>query len=327
MSRLAAIDVGTNTVRLLVASVDESRVTPVERDLEITRLGQGVDASRELDPRAVERTVEVVERFAGQARALGCNRVRIGATSAVRDARNEDDFLRAVEKATGVEPEVLDGVDEGRLSFLGATLGREGGPFVVVDIGGGSTELVRGTGGAEAIWSADVGSVRLRERCLSSDPPTSGEVEGARSLVGAALVEAERHLGVLRDETLIGVAGTVTTLAALVLGLDSYDPDIVDGSFMSLGDVAAWTDRLLAMTVSEVRGLPSMHPGRADVIASGALILRELMDRWSFGQVVVSESDILTGLIADMAGLGATSEVVPRLDGGPGGGTGHTRGT
>ncbi|HVE92795.1 MAG TPA: Ppx/GppA phosphatase family protein [Actinomycetota bacterium] len=297
MSRLAAIDVGTNTVRLLVTEPDGREVV---RLVEVTRLGQDVDATRVLAAAAVERTVAVVGSYVRRARGLGASRSVVAATSALRDAANRDEFCEAVRSVAGVEVEVLTGADEGRLTFEGATSGLPAEPALVVDIGGGSTELVRGTGRAESVWSLDLGAVRLRERCLKSDPPSVLEVEAAHALVRQGLREADRELNVTGAEVLVGVAGTVTTLAALSLGLKTYDRSRVHHSRLSAEKVGNWTEALLRMPSHQIRSLGAMHPGRADVIGSGALILREVV-RWSGAQeVVVSESDILDGLISRM---------------------------
>lgn len=300
MTRFGAVDVGTNTVRLLVADVSAGDLVDVERGLEITRLGRGVDATRRLTTEAVERTAAVAARFVERARQLGVDSVRVAGTSALRDARNPEDFTAAVRQRCGAEVEILAGAQEGRLAFLGATTGLEGGPYLVCDVGGGSTEFVRGTGVVEAVWSADVGSVRLRERYLTSDPPTPGEIAGARTAVRDQLVVVERDVGLVGDERLIGVAGTITTLGALVLGLKVYDAAKVHRSVLRREDVLEWSGRLLAMTVDEVKALPSMDPRRADVVASGVLILAEVVRRWEYDEVLVSERDILHGLIWDL---------------------------
>jgi exopolyphosphatase/guanosine-5'-triphosphate,3'-diphosphate pyrophosphatase len=294
VTRRAAVDIGTNTVRLLVADVRSPDVPPaaVLRDLEITRLGQGVDAQRRLDPEAGRRTLEAVARFVEAARSAGAWNVRVAGTSVLRDAADRDAFAAAVRERTGVELEVLTGDQEGSLAFRGATLGISPGPFVVCDIGGGSTELVR----EGAAWSLDVGSVRLRERCLRSDPPLEAEIASAAAVVDACL-DAVALEG---SETLVGVAGTITTLAALHLGLERYDHDRVHGTRLPAADVRRWAERLLAMRVEEVRqAFPIVPAGRADVIGAGVLILREVMDRWGYGEVVSSERDILDGLVLD----------------------------
>lgn len=311
MPRLGAVDVGTNTVRVIVADVDpRSGLRDEHRDLEITRLGRGVDLGRQLSADAIERTAGVVERFVRDALERGAETVRVAGTSALRDAHNSAVFEGAIMRATGLELEILEGEDEGRLAFLGATHELDEGPVLVCDIGGGSTEFVRGVRWMESVWSADVGSVRLRERYMTSDPPTAGEISGARTLVEHELLQVERDVGLVGDETLVGVAGTVTTLAALVLGLDRYDPALVHGSRLTRGAVRAKTDELLSMPVDRVRGLPCMHPARADVIASGALVLREVMDRWAFPEVLVSEHDILDGLLLE-AVLGPDAGLPP----------------
>jgi exopolyphosphatase/guanosine-5'-triphosphate,3'-diphosphate pyrophosphatase len=301
MTRYAAIDVGTNTVRVLIADGSATGIKPVARAVQITRLGESVDANREMRPEAIDRTAETVARFAAQARDAGAGVVRIAGTSALRDAYNRADFQHAVESRTGLDLEILAGEDEGRLSFLGATSWLSGGgPFLVCDIGGGSTEFVRGDEAVEAVWSADVGSVRLRERYLTSDPPTAGEIEGARSLLAAELLQVERDVALVGDEALIGIAGTVTSLAALALGLTTYDTRKVHGARLRRDQVDAWAERLLNATVDEVRALPTMQPGRADIIGAGALILRDVMRRWSFDEVLVSERDILDGLVLEL---------------------------
>jgi exopolyphosphatase / guanosine-5'-triphosphate,3'-diphosphate pyrophosphatase len=287
--RVAAVDVGTNTVRLLVADVDGPDVRPVERGREITRLGQGIDASRRFAPEAVDRTIAVVEAFVEHARRAGAERVRIAGTSAVRDAGDRDAFLTHVHERTGLEMDVLTGDDEGRLSYLGATFELDAGAYVVCDIGGGSTELST----SETSVSLDVGSVRLKERCLHTDPPTPSEIDHARTVIDDAL----DGVALPGDLRLIGVAGTITTLASVVLGLRAYDHDVVHRSMLGAADVAAWSDRLLSMTADDIVALGPVERGRADVIGGGSLILRRVMERWSFVSVLVSERDILDGLV------------------------------
>jgi exopolyphosphatase/guanosine-5'-triphosphate,3'-diphosphate pyrophosphatase len=248
----------------------------------------------------MERTSRAVAALVARARDAGAKRVRVAATSAVRDASNRDGFARAVRSASGVDLDVIAGEDEGRICFVGATHALDDGPFLVCDIGGGSTEFVRGGTYVEAVWSADVGSVRLRERYLTSDPPTAGEIRGAVTLIEHELLQVERDVGLVGDEQLVGVAGTVTSLAVLALGLDRYEPALVHHSRITREDVVSWTDKLLAMRASEVRELPTMQPGRADVIAAGALILRETMVRWGIEDVLVSEQDVLDGLVLEM---------------------------
>lgn len=299
--RLAAIDVGTNTVRLLVADrLGPGPLIHLDRGLEITRLGRGVDAEGRLDPDAMGRTLDAVRRYAEAAEAAGAERLRVAGTSALRDAANAEEFLDAVREATGREVEILSGAEEGRLAFLGATRDAGPGPFCVCDIGGGSTEITRGSEAAEALRSLDVGSVRLRERCLRSDPPSADEVDEARRVVRESLDGALPELGLEGDEQLVGVAGTVTTLAALVGGVRVYDPERIHGARIGAEAVRSWSERLLGMRVEEIKALPSMQPGRADVISAGVLVLVEVMDRLGAPDLIVSERDVLDGLILDI---------------------------
>lgn len=295
MNRIAAIDIGTNTVRLLVADPDGA---PVERALEITRLGQGVDSSGALTHEAMERTIAVVALYARRSVESGADVVRVAGTSALRDAANSDAFAAAVRAATGLELEILSGEREGMLSYSGATSWLAPGTYAVCDIGGGSTELIT----EQTARSADVGSVRVRERFLVSDPPRPQEVAAARAFVRGEIEAAGRNAGVTGAEALVGVAGTITTLAALVLELERYDAELVHASRLNAADVESWSERLLRMKVEEIRGLPSMHPGRADVIGAGVVILREVVDVFGFEEVLVSERDILDGLVLTAGG-------------------------
>jgi exopolyphosphatase/guanosine-5'-triphosphate,3'-diphosphate pyrophosphatase len=290
--RLAAIDVGTNTVRLLVADASGSTLRFVDKGRAITRLGQGVDAGRRLAPEAIERTVEAIEGFVRRARDARADHIRITGTSAVRDASDRDAFVSTVNDRTGLAFEVLPGAEEGRISYLGATSELPHGDYVVCDIGGGSTELST----AESSISLDVGSVRLRERCLHSDPPTRAEITHAEAVVDEALELVRFDL----PATLVGVAGTITTLTALILGQASYDADRVHRSVISRSDVSAWTRRLLDMPVDDVVALGPVERGRADVIAGGSLILARVMERWAFDEALISERDILDGLVLDL---------------------------
>jgi len=290
--RVAAVDVGTNTVRLLVADVDGRDVTAVDRGREITRLGQGIDAARRFADEAVERTIGAIAAFVDRARTADSERVRIAGTSAVRDAGDRDAFIGLVHERTGVEMDVLEGAEEGRLSYLGATYELDAGEYVVCDIGGGSTEL--STRGRSV--SLDIGSVRITERCLRDTPPTSDQVADARGAIDEALAVVELGAGL----SLVGVAGTITTLASVVLRLQVYDHDRVHRSTLSRSDVAAWSERLLAMTPDEIVALGPVERGRADVIGGGALVLRRVMERWGFDDVLVSERDILDGLVLDL---------------------------
>jgi exopolyphosphatase/guanosine-5'-triphosphate,3'-diphosphate pyrophosphatase len=303
--RVAAVDLGTNSVRLLVARAvaGEGGLQELARDTVITRIGQGVDRTGRLGEEPLRRTIEVVERYCRRARALGAERVHLAATSAVRDAEDRDRLGEAVERLTGGPMEVLSGEDEARLSFLGATRGLEApGPHLVLDIGGGSTEFALGDGEARFVLSAPIGSVRLNERFVRSDPPSDRELAALEEAVTAVLSEAEDRIPVHEARTLVAVAGTTTTVQAIALGLNEYDRDRIHRSTLSRAD-ADRVFRLLAdMTTEERRRIPVMAPGREDVIPAGAAILVGVMRRWGFPQAVVSEADILDGLAYRMAG-------------------------
>lgn len=300
MTRVGVIDVGTNSVRLLVA--DGFPPVEVLRDLVITRLGEGVDGARRLAPEAVARTLDAIEGYAARARSLGAQRIGIAATSAVRDAADRDAFLAAVRDRTGIDAEVLSGEHEARLGFAGATLAIDApGPYLVIDVGGGSTELVRGTARAERWVSLDIGSVRLTERHVRGDPPVAAELAAVRAAAERALDDAVAAVGAEPPATLVGLAGTITTLAALVLGLDRYERPAIHHARLARADVARERARLAAMRSAERRILPVMPPGREDVIVAGVVILEAVMDRWAAAEVVVSESDILDGIAADRA--------------------------
>lgn len=296
MNRIAAVDVGTNSTRLLVAeATDPLRI--VQREMRITRLGQGVDANRRLDDAALVRTLDCIADYALRWRELGADRVRIAATSAIRDAADRDRFFDAVRELTGVDAEVLSGDDEGRIAFAGATGRIEGKPpYLVLDIGGGSTEFIRGSDQLDAIDSRQLGCVRLSERELRSDPPTVDEIAAAR---GAADAELDAVVTTVDPEgaaTLVGVAGTITTIAALYLDLPTYQADRIHGTRMPADEVSAITERLCAMTTAERARLGPMAPGREDVIHAGALILDAVVTRFRFPDVLVSEADMLDGL-------------------------------
>jgi exopolyphosphatase/guanosine-5'-triphosphate,3'-diphosphate pyrophosphatase len=296
--RVAAIDCGTNSLRLLVADVTAGRLADVTRRLEIVRLGQGVDSTGRIAPAALARTLRVLAEYRKVIDAASVSAVRMVATSATRDAANADEFVAGVVGVLGIEPEVLTGEEEARLSFTGATAELAGsGPYLVADIGGGSTELVVGDAAAvTAAASVDIGCVRLTERHLHGDPPTPAEVAAARADIRAALETAAATVPVAAARTLVGLAGSVTTVAALALGLASYDPARIHHARVSAQAVHEQTARLLALTRAARAGLAVMHPGRADVIGGGALVLSEIMRRFAFGEVLVSEHDILDGI-------------------------------
>lgn len=299
MTRVAAIDCGTNSIRLLVADVDPStgEVTDLDRRMTIVRLGQGVDRTGRLAPEALERTFAACQEYAAVIKEYGAERLRFVATSASRDAENRDDFVRGVMDILGVEPEVISGDQEAEFSFTGATKELTGSDeYLVVDIGGGSTEFVVGAAHARAARSVDIGCVRLTERHVRSDPPSEAEVAAIRADVEAALDLAEETVPLREAETLVGLAGSVTTVAAIALGLTSYDSAAIHRSRISYEQVAEVTGRLLAATHDERSAIPVMHPGRVDVIVSGALVLLAVMDRIGAREVVVSEHDILDGI-------------------------------
>ncbi len=314
MTRVAAIDCGTNSIRLLVADVPPTGgATDVVRRMEVVRLGQGVDATGRLAPEAIERTRKVLAEYADTARELGAVDVRMVATSATRDAANRDEFEQMVLTTLGRLPDVVPGREEAELSFLGATASLESAaaahgtaaprsPFLVVDIGGGSTEFVLGDAdGLRAARSVDIGCVRLTERRLAGDPPSPAEVEATRADIRSALALVTAEVPVAEAASLVGLAGSVTTVAALALDLPGYDPAAIHGSRIPVADVRRVSEALLVMPRAERAALPVMHPGRVDVIGAGALILRTIMDEFGLAEVVVSEHDILDGIALRLA--------------------------
>jgi exopolyphosphatase/guanosine-5'-triphosphate,3'-diphosphate pyrophosphatase len=293
---VAAIDCGTNTIKLLVGALPEVAV----RETRIVRLGQGVDATGRLADEALARTFAALDEYAALIRAHEVTRIRFCATSATRDAENAAVFTDGVHQRLGVTPEVLSGAEEAELAYDGAVRHLRDVPalpVLVVDIGGGSTELIRGaslTDPPTTAHSMDIGSVRLHERHLRSDPPTMAQVT-------ACVGDIERHLDACpvsptRAATVVGVAGTVTSVAAGVLDLPAYDPAAIDQAVLPVDQVHAMVDRLVAMTVAERLALPWLHPGRADVIDAGALILSRVLRRTTVEHLVVSEADILDGI-------------------------------
>jgi exopolyphosphatase / guanosine-5'-triphosphate,3'-diphosphate pyrophosphatase len=300
---VAAIDCGTNSTRLLIA---DGRGRTVERQMRITRLGEGVDENGLLADEAIERTVSVLRDYHETMRRLVVSRGRLVATSAVRDAANRSEFLEAASRVTGLEAEVLPGIEEGRLSLAGALteLDPDDGPFLVVDIGGGSTELVVGRDVDDPeleVASLQLGCVRISERFLRSDPPTRDELFDAESVVGAALDAAvKEHPRLATAHRLVGLAGTVSTLAALRLGLKEYDRSQIHHSVLSLAEVNDWYRTLAAEVAAARLDRAGMDPGREDVIVGGALMLATVMGRFGFEECVVSESDILDGIVAGL---------------------------
>jgi exopolyphosphatase / guanosine-5'-triphosphate,3'-diphosphate pyrophosphatase len=305
--RVAAIDCGTNSIRLLVADTVDGRLVDVTREMRIVRLGEGVDRTGSLAPQALERTRAALADYAATIRANGVERVRMVATSATRDAANRDVFVSMVREVLGRDPEVISGREEAALSFAGAVASLRDlrGPVMVADIGGGSTELVVGSpdgAGGLRSRSMDVGCVRMTERHLRSDPPTPDQIEAAVADVRQAIDQVRDDVPLYDVGAFIGVAGTVTTVAAIALGLDHYDAAAIHGRVMSATEVHDVTARLLAMTHDERAALPVMHPGRVDVIGAGALILRTLVEATGVTEVIASEHDILDGIALSLLG-------------------------
>ncbi|OBB58008.1 exopolyphosphatase [Mycobacterium sp. 852013-51886_SCH5428379] len=316
MSRVAAVDCGTNSIRLLIADLADGGLTDVHREMRIVRLGQGVDATGEFAPDALARTRSALVDYAQLMRDHGVTQVRMVATSAARDVANRDEFFAMTAEVLGAVvdgsvAEVITGTEEAELSFRGAVADFDSGagPFVVVDLGGGSTEVVLGGGGTDdgvdAGFSADIGCVRLTERCLHSDPPTADEVDAARAVIREALDEALRAVPVAGAKTWVGVAGTMTTLSALAHKMTTYDSEAIHLSRVGFDAVLEVCDELIAMTRTQRAALGPMHEGRVDVIGGGALIVtelaRELRERAGITELVVSEHDILDGIALSLA--------------------------
>lgn len=301
--RVAAIDMGTNSTRLLVADVVDGNLTTLDRRMRITRLGQGVDSSKRLHPDAIARVVAALDEFAGVARALGVERIRAVTTSAARDASNSAELLDACEAVLGVRPEVIPGAEEGALSFLGATMGLDApGPYLIVDIGGGSTEFVAGTTEPEGVLSTDVGCVRLTEAWLHSDPPAPEELSQAVSIVRDHLADVDREVpGAARAVTLVGLAGTMSTIAAVHQGLTEYDRDRIHHARVSRADVEEIFRDFATATNEERAETPGLEPGRVDVIVGGLVVAVCVMRHWNFSEVLVCESDILDGVALRLA--------------------------
>ncbi|MFG1881857.1 exopolyphosphatase [Micromonospora sp. NPDC049102] len=303
---MAAIDCGTNSIRLLVADLPEESAGPqapltdVTRRMEIVRLGQGVDRTGRLAPEAIERTRVALASYAADIEKLGAQRVRMCATSASRDAANAADFTEMVQQTLGVAPEVVSGDEEARLSFTGAVRGLPSDaeePFLVVDIGGGSTEFVVGDrAGVRSAVSVDIGCVRMTERHLPGDPPTPEQVAAAEADIAVVVDRALAAVPGREAATLIGLAGSVTTVVAIAQNLQGYDPERIHHARVSYEEVARVTADLLARTSAQRLEIPVMHPGRADVIGAGALVLRVIMERAGMPSVVASEHDILDGI-------------------------------
>ncbi len=305
--RAAAIDIGTNSTRLLVGEIGapDGELRTLDRRMTITRLGQGVDATHRLAPEAITRTVDALRSYREAIEAIGgVERIRATATSASRDATNRDDFFGPAYEALGVTPELLSGAEEARLSFLGATTGLDAvapGPYLVVDIGGGSTEFVVGTREPEGLVSVDIGCVRITEAWLHGDPPTAEELSQAMHVVREHLTDVAREVpGVATARTLVGLAGTVSSFAMIEQGLRTYDRDRVH-HFRITRAAAEDVFRTLATEAAADRAHnPGLEPGRVDVIVGGAVILVSILRAFGFDEVLTSEADILDGLVRDL---------------------------
>ena len=300
---VAAVDIGTNSVRLLIAA---HNAREIERRMRITRLGQGVDVTGALAPEAIARTTQVLSEYRKLIERSGARHTRVTATSAARDAANSQQFFDVVERTLGARPELLSGEEEARLSFIGATaeLSPQAGPFLVIDVGGGSTELALGTTEPEALVSLQLGCVRMTERHLKADPPTPAELDACLADVRSRLARARSVIDMERVRRCVGLAGTVTTLAALELGLPEYDASRTHHSILTQARVEGWFERLSRMTLAERRPILA-EPQRADVIVGGAAVLLTLMRELGIAELLVSEHDILDGLVAQASGSGA----------------------
>ena len=301
--RVATIDCGTASIRLLIAEFQGGNLREVFRDMEIVKLGAGVDRNKAFDPAAISRTLKIVERFSNEISKRGVEKLRFCATSATRDAQNRDEFINGVSQRLGVEPEVISGNEEAALSFLGATfsLPRKIAPYLVIDIGGGSTEFVFGTEGVESAKSVNIGCVRMTERHFKNDPPTKSEIENARIDINAAIDSAAREVPITKATSLIAVAGTATTVAAAALDLSEYDRYAIHLSRVSSEKVHEISEKFLTLNREERLGLGYMHPGRVDVIAAGTLVLSEILKATHVSEFIASESDILDGMAYTLA--------------------------
>lgn len=304
MSILAAIDCGTNSTRLLISEGMGRRRQAVDRQATITRLGAGVDATGRLDPAAIDRTIDVLRHYKQAIDAHGASAIRMTATSAARDASNASAFFDAAEAAIGVRPELISGEEEGELSFSGATaeLDAAGGPFLVVDIGGGSTELIVGTNHLEAVRSIDVGCVRISEKHLASDPPAPEELSNAIGEVVSEIDDVLREIPLVHAaRTVVGLAGTVTTVAAVELGLSEWDRDAIHHFRLTRAAAEDVFRTLATETLAQRVFNPGLEAARADVIVGGCCVLVALFRTLGIDEMLVSEADILDGLVFSLA--------------------------
>jgi len=298
LSRVAAIDCGTNSIRLLIADITNGNFKEVLRTMEIVRLGQGVDQNKAFHPDAIDRTLAAVEKFAALIKSKGVEKVRFCATSATRDASNRELFTDGVKKILGIEVEVIPGEEEARLSFIGATkeLFQNDGPFLVVDIGGGSTEFVFGNESVDSAKSVNIGCVRMSERHLIDQPPSMAQISQAIIDIDIAIAQAAAIVPISEAKTLVAVAGTATTVAAASLKLEQYDRYLIHLSRISATSVHQVAGMFQSLDKDQIASLGYMHPGRVDVITSGALILSRIMAATGASEFVASESDILDGI-------------------------------
>ncbi len=298
MARVAAIDCGTNSIRLLIADVTDQGMREVTRQMEVVRLGEDVDTTGQFKVEAVQRTLKVVARYSDEMRRRGVERVRFCATSATRDASNREIFISGVNELLGITPEVIPGVEEAALSFLGATaeMASADGPFLVVDIGGGSTEFVFGTDSVEKAVSVNIGCVRMHERHLRSNPVDKSELAAAIADIDDAISRASKEVPITEAKTLIAVAGTATTVAAAALDLDSYDRYAIHLARIPAEEVHRIAHQFQGSSTEQIAALPYMHPGRVDVITAGSLVLSRIMLATGATNFVASESDILDGI-------------------------------
>jgi len=303
MSRVAAIDCGTNSIRLLIADIEGESFREIYRTMEIVRLGQGVDKNKRFDPAAIERTLAAVAEFSTEIARRGVTALRFCATSATRDAQNRELFISGVHGILGIEPEVISGDEEARLSFMGAVreLRQSDAPFLVVDIGGGSTEFVFGTNEVSAAKSVNIGCVRMSERHFQELPPSRAAIEAACADIDGAIDLASQSVPITSAATIVAVAGTATTVAAAALGLGEYDRYSIHLSRISATQVHEISQRFLKMQRAEIAALGYMHPGRVDVISAGALVLDRILQRSGASEFVASESDILDGMAWSIA--------------------------
>uniref|UniRef100_UPI00404996EE Ppx/GppA phosphatase family protein n=1 Tax=Candidatus Nanopelagicus sp. TaxID=2518620 RepID=UPI00404996EE len=298
MSRVAAIDCGTNSIRLLIADITGGNFKEVLRTMEIVRLGQGVDQNKSFHPDAIARTLSAVEKFAQLIASKGVEKIRFCATSATRDASNRELFTNGVKKILGVEVEVIPGEQEAALSFIGATkeLSQSDGPFLVVDIGGGSTEFVFGSEKVEFAKSVNIGCVRMSERHLNLQPPTMAQIAEAITDIDLAITQAAKVVPISQAKSLVAVAGTATTVAAAALKLAEYDRYLIHLSRISAPSVHQVAAMFQSMNKDQIAALGYMHPGRVDVITAGALVLSRIMAATGASEFIASESDILDGI-------------------------------